>query len=115
MFILIEGSFFMLDIFPVILRCICGLIIILFSLRFLYVSTKAHLTHDRSIDANKAIFYHQGILLLCAGIALYSFSKFGSIDNYDNPFLSIMFVLCAALVLYINNINNTLIKELKKE
>jgi cell division protein FtsW (lipid II flippase) len=105
----------MLDIFSVILRCVCGLIIILFSLRFLYVSTKAHFTHDRSIDENKTVFFHQGILLLCAGIALYAFSKFGSIDNYENPFLSIMFVLCAILVLYLNNINNTLIKELKKE
>ncbi|MEG0773752.1 hypothetical protein [Clostridium sp.] len=105
----------MIDIFFVILRCVCGLIIILFSLRFLYVATKAYFTHDRGTDANKAIFHHQGVLLLCAGIALYSFSKFGSIDNYENPFLSIMFVICAALVLYINNINNTLIKELKKE
>jgi cell division protein FtsW (lipid II flippase) len=105
----------MLDVFSVILRCICGLIIILFSLRFFYLSAKAQFAHDRSIEENKEIFFKQGVLALCAGVALYAFTKFGSIDDYTNPYYSIMFLLCSILVIYLNVINESLIKELSKE
>jgi hypothetical protein len=105
----------MIDMISIILKCTCGLVIMFFSLRFLYLSAKINFTYDRKIEVKKEIFVKHAMLLLCSAIPVYAFSKFSPLDNSKNPFLSIMFILCAMLVLYLNSINNSLMKELKKE
>lgn len=103
----------MLELFPAILKYICIVVVLFFSLKLLYFCIKTNLTYDRSIQSNKEIFFKQGLLLLCTSIPIYAFSKFWFIANNRNLFLSIMFIINVILVLYLNSINNSLIKELK--